>query len=84
MQGETMGTYYRIQYAHNVACQPSQFAVEQLLGSFNQSLSTYIADSEVSQVNQTPAGQAVSLSKRFEVALRLQANFGRTVVAPLM
>ena len=70
MQGETMGTYYRIQYAHNSACQPSQFAVEQLLGSFNQSLSTYIADSEVSQVNQTPAGQAVSLSKRFEVALR--------------
>lgn len=69
MQGETMGTYYRIQYAQTSSCRPSQFTVDQLLGEFNQSLSTYIADSELSLINQTPAGQPVALSKRFEVAL---------------
>lgn len=69
MQGETMGTYYRIQYAHTSSCQPSQFSVDNQLVAFNRSLSTYIADSELSLINAAPAGDIATTSKRLQHAL---------------
>ena len=69
MQGSTMGTYYRVQYALSEACRPSQFAVEQQLIRFNQSLSTYIEDSELSLLNRAPAQQVSPISERLDLAL---------------
>lgn len=69
MQGETMGTYYRIQYAHTSSCQPSQFTVDRQLVAFNRSLSTYIADSELSRINSAPAGDIATTSERLQHAL---------------
>ena len=43
IQGETMGTYYRIQYARR-RLPPSQFTVDQLLGNLTK-VCDYIADS---------------------------------------
>jgi thiamine biosynthesis lipoprotein len=69
MQGDTMGTYYRIQYAQQQSCQPSQFVVDQLLLEFNQSLSTYIPDSELSRINKATGEKALAISERLALAL---------------
>ncbi|GGZ19028.1 FAD:protein FMN transferase [Echinicola pacifica] len=49
--GKTMGTTYRVVYLdqHNRDFKPS---IDSLLVAFNQSMSTYISDSELSQFNQ--------------------------------
>lgn len=69
LQGSTMGTYYRVQYAASDSCRPSQFVLEQQLIAFNQSLSTYIEDSELSLLNEVPAQQTRTMSERLSVAL---------------
>ena len=69
MQGDTMGTYYRIQYAQQQSCQPSQFVIDKLLLEFNQSLSTYIPDSELSRINNATADKALAISERLALAL---------------
>jgi thiamine biosynthesis lipoprotein len=69
LQGATMGTYYRVQFAPSASCRPSQFALDQQLLAFNQSLSTYIADSELSLLNKAPAQIPRPISERLSVAL---------------
>lgn len=49
--GETMGTYYNIIYLHPDGTNYKS-AVDSLLLVWNQSLSTYITDSEISQFNR--------------------------------
>ena len=48
VEGATMGTYYRVQYREGESCATSQQGLDELLQGFNQSLSTYVADSEIS------------------------------------
>ncbi|MCZ6900894.1 MAG: FAD:protein FMN transferase [Bacteroidetes bacterium] len=49
--GETMGTTYNIKYNHDKGSN-YQVSIDSLLKVFNQSLSTYIPDSEISQFNR--------------------------------
>ena len=69
IRGATMGTYYRVQFEPSTSCRPSQFVLDQQLLAFNQSLSTYIADSELSLLNQAPAEALRPISERLNVAL---------------
>ncbi|NCF45030.1 MAG: FAD:protein FMN transferase ApbE [Proteobacteria bacterium] len=65
VQGNTMGTYYRVQYRQSARCAVSQSELDSLLIAFNNSLSTYVAESEISTFNGAPAQQWVALSPRF-------------------
>lgn len=60
IQGETMGTYYRIKYSddHKRNLKPQ---IDSILVAINQSLSTYIADSYISRINSA-TDQIVSMS----------------------
>lgn len=77
LQGETMGTYYRVQYAPSARCRPSQFVLDQQLVAFNQSMSTYISDSELSLLNEAPAQDVRPISRRLSTALRAAVELWR-------
>ena len=63
--GPTMGTMYAVRW-HDVAngqrCQASQAEVADVLAQINAAMSTYLPDSELSQLNQTRAGVWADLS----------------------
>ncbi len=66
INGQTMGTTYSVTYKP-IADGPERDAlykeIELLLTEINQSMSTYIDDSELSRFNQTEAGLETMLSK---------------------
>ena len=64
-----MGTYYRIKVVDDSSCQIQQESVSRFLSLFNQSMSTYIKLSEISQFNQAPANKAIPVSPFLEKAL---------------
>ena len=70
VEGATMGTYYRVQYREGQTCATSQQALDELLTGFNQSLSTYIPDSEISEFNRANAQTWQALSPRFSSVLQ--------------
>ena len=51
--GATMGTYYSVSYRATAACQPAQAALAAELERINGLMSTYQADSELSQFNRS-------------------------------
>jgi len=51
MEGQTMGTYYRVSYA-DAERRDFQLEIEELLGEINQQVSTYIESSTISRFNQ--------------------------------
>lgn len=55
LQGETMGTYYRILYTGEEQ-ETLQTSVEQFLVAFNAEVSTYIPDATISLFNQDKGG----------------------------
>ncbi|MBT5032687.1 MAG: FAD:protein FMN transferase [Proteobacteria bacterium] len=57
--GETMGTYYRVSYFGDTDHSQD---IEAILTSVNNSMSTWLPDSELSRFNAIPYGTAVSLS----------------------
>ena len=65
IEGATMGTYYRVQYRESEKCATSQQGLDELLQGFNQSLSTYVADSEISAFNRADEEKWQTLSPRF-------------------
>ncbi len=69
IKGETMGTYYAIQYS-DAKRQNYQSAIDSLLAAFNQSLSTYISNSIISQVNQAQAQQEVTVDDFFTLVFQ--------------
>lgn len=70
VSGDTMGTYYRIQYRASESCDIAQSATDALLAQFNQSLSTYIPDSEISEFNRAEADRWVTVSPRLLVVVQ--------------
>lgn len=73
--GATMGTTYNIKIVVPKS-QPApgadvQTRIDLLLKEFNQSLSTYIPDSELMQFNAAPVGEWVAVSSRFLGVLTL-------------
>ncbi len=51
MEGQTMGTYYRVSYA-DAERRDFQLEIEELLGEINRQVSTYIESSTISRFNQ--------------------------------
>lgn len=62
LQGQTMGTYFLVQYGPTPSCHPTLLSVEEQLVVLNDAFSTYQPDSELSRLNLTAAGRPVTLS----------------------
>ena len=71
-----MGTYYAIKYKEKDA-NPYKNHIDNLLKTLNNSVSTYISTSLISQFNQAPADSLVKVdsyfSEIFEARNKLQA-----------
>ena len=72
MRGRTMGTSWSLTYLppnadHNAST--LRAALEAELLDINQSMSTYIADSEINSVSAAPAGQPIKLTSGFAYVL---------------
>ena len=52
IDGETMGTYYRVSYVALDSIKNLKWDVDSVLEAFNKSLSTYRADSRISAINR--------------------------------
>lgn len=70
--GQTMGTYWHVSIASEIA--QDDYAeieqrIEQMLLEVNQSMSTYIADSELSQFNQLPANTLYPISENLRTVM---------------
>lgn len=72
-----MGTYYRVQYQTSETCVVSKSDIDNLLVAFNQSLSTYETDSEISAFNRSAGQQWVPLSQRFNDVLQASLQVWR-------
>jgi len=85
IQGETMGTYYKIIYL-DPQSRRLQKGIDSVLQSFNASLSTYIKDSEISRFNRQKTWKYKSnyfypvLKKSQEVFNITQGAFDPTVM----
>lgn len=95
LSGATMGTMYQIKivvpHGQRAAAEALQSAIDGRLQDFNQSLSTYIADSEIVTLNQAPAGEWLPVSERFLAVLVLSQQISElsngafdATVAPLV
>lgn len=77
LEGKTMGTYWSVKIAQELKpqqLQALQAAIEKRLAEVNQSMSTYIPDSELSQWNKNPSTEALPISAELQhvVAQALQ------------
>ncbi len=65
LTGPTMGTTYHIKYWGEGADSPPKVkrAIDRLLAAFDQQMSTYRDDSELSQFNKSPAGEWFPVSR---------------------
>lgn len=66
MQGETMGTYWQVSVAaemDDAAQRKLQQGIEHTLQAVNQSMSTYIADSELMRFNHAQTTEPVTISE---------------------
>lgn len=75
ISGETMGTTYNIKYVNHqaqgkaVTASEVKADVDALLVKTNQLMSTYITDSELSQLNKSVAGTAYPISAQTEYVI---------------
>ena len=69
LQGQTMGTYFRV-VTRNAECTVTKSAVQLRLDDLNASLSTYQSDSELSLLNNHPAGIAIPVGADLAAVLR--------------
>ena len=69
LQGQTMGTYYSVQYYTNSG-ESFQERIDSVLVAVNQSLSTYIPSSTISQVNQMQ-DDSLRIDKHFKTNFSL-------------
>lgn len=79
LSGATMGTTYSVKVITETDLDLAelQAAIEQLLLAVNQSMSTYIADSEISKLNQWPTRQPFPVSVPFMEVLQLSDRIYR-------
>lgn len=95
LSGATMGTTYNIKIVvpngERHSAEKLQIAIDSRLQAFNQSLSTYISDSEIVTLNQAPVGEWLPVSERFLAVLTLSQQISQlsggafdATVAPLV
>lgn len=75
-QGLTMGTTFTVKWVSDQASQNGSLnsEINQILKRVNQSMSTYISDSELSLFNQLPANQSADISSELAYVIRLGMN----------
>jgi thiamine biosynthesis lipoprotein len=77
LEGPTMGTRWHITlHPTPTDAQNLQPAIESLLQTINQSMSTYIPDSEISRFNALPAGESMQVSVEFAEVLDAALQIG--------
>jgi len=71
-QGPTMGTSFTVKWVSSDADRDARLPaqIDQLLVAVNNSMSTYQKDSELSRINQMPAGVSVALSEGLTQVLK--------------
>ena len=90
ISGKTMGTSYHIKYidnGHGIQSQNLSIEIEDLLKELNNQMSTYIADSEISQFNKSTDLSWMKISPSFfkvlefslEVAKKTKGVFDPTI-----
>lgn len=77
LQGQTMGTYYAVQYDATESCHLSGSELSMELVAINDSMSTYQTDSEISRLNRSPAAQWLDVSAELAEVLRVAAEVWR-------
>lgn len=88
IEGETMGTYYRVSYVAPDSLPNLKYSLDSLLDMFNQSLSTYRPDSRISKINRSESNELDtflqhSVSKALELCSLSGGDFDITV-APIV
>lgn len=81
LEGKTMGTTFHIKvYAKQEKLDSLNLLPEinQLLKEINQSMSTYISDSEINQFNQLAAGQVMPISSDFRAVVSESIRLGES------
>lgn len=78
LAGKTMGTTYHVTLAGGATIDADdlQAAIDRRLAEINQSMSTYIDDSELNQVNRAPVDQWVAISDELHDVLLLAMQVG--------
>ncbi len=92
LEGRTMGTSWHLTVPGGAAAEAAlQTAIDAELEAVNDSMSTWLEDSEISRFNRLPPGQGMTVSPRFaavlEAALAIGAASGGAydvTVAPLV
>ena len=72
LEGKTMGTTYHIKYYDEqgqLSGSQLQLQIDAVLKDVNQSMSTYIEDSEINTFNRLPANQVMPISEDFRAVI---------------
>ena len=81
LEGKTMGTTYHIKYYDEQAQLPAsqlQLQIDAVLKDVNQSMSTYIKDSEINKFNRLPANQVMPISEDFRAVISESIRLGES------
>lgn len=94
LSGSTMGTTWHVSYlpgGEDVPVDILQRDIEAILAAVNQSMSTYMPDSEISSLNAAPLGQWQTVSEEFYLVLTTAMSIGEhsqgaydVTIAPLV
>ena len=81
LEGNTMGTTYHIKYYDEQAqlsASQLQLQIDTVLKDVNQSMSTYIEDSEINTFNRLPANQVMPISEDFRAVISESIRLGES------
>jgi len=81
LEGKTMGTTYHIKYFaddKSVDATKLQQQIDTQLKAVNQSMSTYIRDSEINTFNKLPANQVMPISEDFRAVVSESIRLGKS------
>jgi thiamine biosynthesis lipoprotein len=81
LEGRTMGTTYHIKFYDEQAQLSSkvlQTQIDDVLKNVNQSMSTYIDDSEINTFNRLPANQVMPISEDFRAVISESIRLGKS------
>ena len=81
LEGKTMGTTYHIKYYDEKAqlsSQKLQSQIDAVLVNVNQSMSTYIENSEINTFNRLPANKIMPISEDFRAVVSESIRLGKS------
>ena len=81
LEGKTMGTTYHIKYYDEqtqLSASQLQLQIDAVLKDVNQSMSTYIEDSEINTFNRLPANQVMPISEDFRAVISESIRLGES------